>query len=166
MRYRRSTVDGATWFFTVNLAERKNDLLVRHIDLLRDAVRKVKTDHPFVIVAMVILPDHLHAAWQLPEGDHDYSLRRNLIKGLFSKSLPKTEWIRASRQRKRERGIWQRRFWEHQIRDESDLQRHVDYVHINPAKHGYVDKAIDWPHSSLRRYCKTWLATGKLGRWG
>jgi putative transposase len=154
MRYRRAVADGATWFFTVNLAERKRDLLVRHIDELRNAVRKVKAGHPFEIVAMVVLPDHLHAIWTLPPQDHDYSLRWALIKGLFSRSLPKNEWICESRIRKRERGIWQRRFWEHQIHDEFDLQKHVDYIHINPIKHGYVAHAMDWPYSSLHRYIK------------
>lgn len=154
MRYRRAIADGAMWFFTVNLAERKRDLLVRHVDVLRGVMRKVKAKHPFEIIAMVVLPDHLHAIWALPAGDHDYSLRWNLIKGEFSKALPQDEYIRASRIRKRERGIWQRRFWEHQIRDEFDLQTHVDYIHINPVKHGYVAQAIDWPYSSLHRYVR------------
>ncbi|MEC5205578.1 putative transposase [Vogesella perlucida] len=132
MLYRRSALAGGTWFFTVNLADRREDYLTRHIDVLRQAVRQTRSHHPFEIIAMVVLPDHLHAIWALPPGDADYPLRWALIKSAFSRSLPKTECIRDSRLAKRERGIWQRRYWEHQIRDEADLQAHVDYLHFNP----------------------------------
>jgi len=128
MRYRRATTSGACWFFTVNLADRKQDLLVRHIDLLREVIRNVKQQHPFEIIAMVVMPDHLHAIWQLPPDDSDYPMRWSLIKAGFSRNLAKTERIRESRVRKRERGIWQRRYWEHLIRDDKDLQAHVDYM--------------------------------------
>lgn len=101
---------------------------------------------------MVVLPDHLHAIWRLPENDTDYPTRWSLIKAGFSRRLAKSESIGASRLRKRERGIWQRRYWEHQIRDDDDLDRHVAYVHFNPVKHGYVERAIDWPYSSIHRY--------------
>ncbi len=106
---------------------------------------------------MVVLPDHLHAIWALPPGDADYPLRWALIKSTFSRSLPKTEFIRDSRLAKRERGIWQRRYWEHQIRDEADLQAHVDYLHFNPVKHGYVRCVADWPFSSFHRYVRQGL---------
>ena len=152
MRYRRCDISGGTYFFTVNLAERSQGLLVEHIDTLRDAVRTVKHRHPFYIDAMVIMPDHVHAAWSLPKGDADYPTRWMLIKAQFSRSLPKGERIRVSRASKGERGIWQRRYWEHFIRDERDYARHVDYIHYNPVKHGYVLRPVDWPYSSLHRY--------------
>jgi putative transposase len=151
MRYRRANVAGATYFFTVNLADRKRGLLVDHIDIFRDAVRKVKLAHPFEIVAMVVLPDHLHTVWRLPESDADFPMRWSLIKATFSRALPKTETIRNSRKLKRERGVWQRRYWEHQISDEADLEAHVAYIYMNPVKHGYAARAIDWPHSSIHR---------------
>ena len=159
MRYRRADVPGGTYFFTVALADRKDDLLVREIVKLRAAVRIVKQRHPFEIVAMVVMPDHLHALWRLPSDDADYPMRWSLVKSAFSHSLPKTERIRHSRELKRERGIWQRRYWEHLIRDERDLQAHADYIHYNPVKHGYVSRAIDWPYSSLHRYVRQgWVA--------
>ena len=149
--YRRNRVSGGTYFFTVNLLERKSSLLVEHIDLLREAVRIVKTRHPFHIDAWVILPDHLHAVWTLPEGDSDYSGRWRSIKIAFAKSVPKTERRSAIRLAKGERGIWQRRFWEHTIRDDADYAAHVDYVNINPLKHGLVKRVADWPYSSFHR---------------
>ena len=157
MRYRRCDISGGTYFFTVNLAERLQGLLVQHIDVLRNAVRTVKQRHPFYIDAMVILPDHVHAVWSLPEGDADYPTRWLFIKAQFSRSLPTGERIRASRADKGERGIWQRRYWEHFIRDERDYARHVDYIHYNPVKHGYVSRPVDWPYSSLHRYIRKGL---------
>ena len=154
MRYRRSDTASGTFFFTLNLANRSSRLLTRHIHVLRDAVRKVQHAHPFRIVAMVVLPDHLHAVWTLPSGDNDYPLRWSLIKAGFSRSLESTEHISESRRRKRERGIWQRRYWEHQIRDDIDLGRHVDYIHINPVKHGHVDVPVSWPYSSIHQYIR------------
>ncbi len=159
MRYRRADTAGGTYFFTVNLAERQSDLLVRHIDNLRNVLQVVKQAHPFATLAMVVLPEHLHALWRLPPGDADYPLRWSQIKAGFSRSLPKTEHISSSRQGKRERGIWQRRYWEHQIRDEDDLARHVDYIHFNPVKHGWVHRAVDWPHSTLHGYIERGMLT-------
>jgi putative transposase len=155
MRYRRAQTAGASYFFTVNLANRQSDLLVREIETLREAIRVVKHAHPFIIEAMVVLPEHLHAIWKLPEGDADYPMRWSLIKSGFSRGLEKTELIRASRLKKRERGIWQRRYWEHQIRDELDFEKHADYIHYNPVKHGYVKRPVDWPFSTFHRYVKT-----------
>lgn len=149
--YRRNRVPGGTYFFTVNTLQRSNGLLVKHIDLLREAVRVAKIRRPFHIDAWVVLPDHLHAVWTLPEGDFDYSARWQDIKRTFSKSLPKTEFLSAVRAAKGERGIWQRRFWEHTIRDDADYVAHVDYVHINPLKHGLVTHLADWPYSSFHR---------------
>jgi len=150
--YRRDRTPGGTWFFTVTLANRKSDLLTKEIHCLREAVRAVRHDWPFHIDAWVVLPDHIHAVWTLPEGDRDFSTRWRLIKSCFSRGLPRMERVAASRLRKRERGIWQRRFWEHRIRDENDYRRHVDYVHINPLKHGYVEQVIDWPFSTFHRF--------------
>ena len=151
MRYRRALIKGATYFFTVNLAERSSRLLVDRVDDLREVVRNVREAHPFDIVAWVVLPEHLHAVWALPDNDSDYPMRWRLIKANFSRRVPSGERIRASRRKKGERGIWQRRFWEHLIRDDRDLQRHVDYVHYNPVKHGHVQRAVDWPFSSFHR---------------
>ncbi len=115
IRYRRADAAGGTYFFTVNLAERSSDKLVRHMEELRAVMKNVKETHPFAIVAMVVLPEHPHAVWRLPPGDADYPLRWSLIKARFSRQWVKDERIRKSRQAKRERGIWQRRYWEHQI---------------------------------------------------
>jgi len=152
--YHRNHIAGATYFFTVNLAERPRGLLVEYIESLRYAHRVVQERHPFVIEAMVVLPDHLHAIWTLPVGDADYALRWRLIKTTFSRSVPAGERRSISRKEKGERGIWQRRFWEHTIRDELDYQRHVDYIHFNPVKHGWVTAVRDWPYSSFHRYAK------------
>lgn len=158
MRYRRTLIEGGTYFFTVNLADRGTDLLTAHIDSLRQAVREVRRKHPFEIVAWVVLPEHLHAIWTLPRGDDRYPVRWNQIKGAFSRRLPTGERVSSSRLRKRERGIWQRRFWEHCIQDEDDLQRHVDYIHYNPVKHGHVERVVDWPYSTFHRFVRRgWL---------
>jgi len=172
MRYRRADVGGATYFITANLAERRLTLLTDHVDALREAVRRVKARHPFDIDAMVVLPDHLHLLMTLPVGDADFSTRIGAIKSTFSRQLPKTERIRDSRIRKRERGIWQRRFWEHMIRDDRDYAAHVDYIHINPVKHGYVARASEWPHSSIHRYIANgvvdaeWASSVEEGEFG
>jgi putative transposase len=163
MLYRRTDVAGATYFFTVNLAERHRTLLTEHIVTLRTVMRGVKQRHPFHIDALVILPDHLHCVWTLPEGDADYPLRWALIKAGFSRSIAKTERRNLSRVDKGERGVWQRRYWEHLIRDERDHARHVEYIYFNPVKHGYAQCAADWPYSSIHRY----IAAGTLTRdWG
>jgi putative transposase len=126
----------------------------RHIDHLRLAFRSAMKRHPFSLDAIVVLPDHLHALWTLPAGDHDFATRGMLIKGHFSRHMPVLDTRNASRRRKGERGIWQRRYWEHQIRDERDYQRHADYIHYNPVKHGYVPGPMDWPYSSIHRYVR------------
>jgi putative transposase len=149
--YRRNFLGGGSYFFTVNLSDRRSRLLTENIELLRAAFRYARNRYPFKIEAIVILRDHLHAVWTLPEGDADFSLRWRLIKAAFSRGLPVGECVSASRLSKGERGIWQRRYWEHTIRDEGDFARHVDYIHFNPVKHGYTDDVQDWPHSSLHR---------------
>jgi putative transposase len=150
--YRRAWLPGGTWFFTVNLLSRSgNDLLVRYADELRTVVADVRRRHPFVIHAWVVMPDHLHCVLSLPEGDTDFPLRWRLIKLGFSKAIPPTEYRSVVRRRRGERGIWQRRYWEHLIRDEADFAAHMDYVHINPMKHGLVPRVGDWPHSTFHR---------------
>ncbi len=151
--YLRVLQPGGTYFFTVNLLERNgNDLLIRHVDALREAVRETRKQRPFEIIAWVVLPDHMHAVWTLPTGDTDYATRWAAIKTRFSRSIPKFERVNDSRAKRNERGIWQRRYWEHTIRDERDLNNHIEYIHINPVKHGLTTHASDWPHSSIHRY--------------
>ena len=150
-QYRRAKVNGSTFFFTVVLADRSSTLLVDEIDRLRKAYRLVHERHPFETVAICILPNHIHAIWALPEGDANFSTRWSLIKSGFSRGL-EDEPRSPSKIVKREKGIWQRRFWEHAIRDDSDLERHVDYIHFNPVKHGHVTRVADWRHSSFHRY--------------
>lgn len=148
--YRRSRLAGGTYFFTVALADRRSDLLVREIAALRSAVARTRHLYPFQIDAWVVLPEHMHAVWTLPENDADFPLRWTLIKRWFSAAIPADESRSASRAAKGERGIWQRRFWEHTIRDADDFRRHIDYIHFNPVKHGFVAQAWDWPYSSFR----------------
>ncbi len=151
--YRRSHVAGASYFFTVNCAARHNNqLLMEQVDLLRTVFLKVKTEHPFHVDAIVILPDHLHCIWSLPPGDADYKTRWALIKAGFSRQLPDEEHRSQSRIKRGERGIWQRRYWEHLIRDDLDYRRHVDYIHWNPVKHAVARRVIDWPYSSFHKY--------------
>jgi putative transposase len=148
--YRRMKIEGAIYFFTVNCAERNgNHVLVNNISLLRKTFRKVKDSHPFNIDAIVVLPEHLHCILTLPPGDADYKTRWALIKAGFSRALPPNETRSVSRVKRGERGIWQRRYWEHLIRDQQDFQRHMDYIHWNPVKHGWVERVSDWPHSSF-----------------
>ena len=169
MRYRRTKVAGGTYFFTVNLADRSRRLLTEHIDLLRNSVKRVKYRHPFESVAWVVLPEHLHAVWTLPPGDADFSTRWLLIKAAFSRGIPREDHVPVASLRKGERSIWQHRFWEHFVRDEDDLHRHIDYVHFNPVKHGYAERAGLWPYSSIHRYIRQgvlapdWAGAGNDG---
>jgi len=150
--YRRAFCPGGTFFFTVNLLQRRNNpLLIRHVDVLRAVVREVRRKHPFHIHGWVVLPEHIHAILELPPGDADFSLRWRLIKSGFSKRLPVDERRSRVRISRGERGIWQRRFWEHLIRDEADFAAHMDYLHFNPVKHGYVQCVADWPFSTFHR---------------
>ena len=148
MRYRRSH----PYLFAFNLADRSRGLLVEYVDVLRGAFKAVKHRHPFRIDAVVVLPDHLHAIWTLPAGDADFPTRWMLIKAGFSRGVPRGERVSASRQSKGERGLWQRRYWEHTIRDEDDFRRHLDYIHHNPVKHGHAARPADSAHSSIHRY--------------
>lgn len=153
--YIRLKHEGGTYFFTVNLLQRNdNPLLTEHIHLLRNAIKTVKAKYPFHIHAWVVLPDHMHCIWQLPPTDDDFSIRWRLIKSGFSKSIQNSEPISVSRQKRQERGIWQRRFWEHRIRDDNDFARHMDYIHYNPVKHGHVQKVKDWPFSTFHHWVR------------
>jgi putative transposase len=155
--YRRNFIEGGSFFFTVNLTDRRSHLLIKRIDLLRQSFRYTQSRHPFTIDAVVVLPDHLHAIWTLPSGDADYAVRWRLIKSMFSRGVGRVEQRSESRRLKRERGIWQRRYWEHTLRDEGDFERHCDYIHFNPVKHGHVKSAVEWPHSSFRLFIRRGL---------
>ncbi len=136
--YRRNRVAGGCYFFTVALRDRNSSLLVDRVDVLRACVRKVPAAAPFSIDAWVVLPDHLHCIWTLPEGDDDFPGRWREIKKGFPRALGLS-------------GVWQDRYWEHTIRDERDYGAHFDYVHVNPVKHGLVARVGDWPFSTFRR---------------
>ena len=153
-QYRRSFVPGGSFFFTVNLADRRLCLLTEHGVALRAAFRYALSRHPFLLEAVVVMPEHLHAIWTLPPEDTDYALRWRLIKTHFSRALPALESRSGSRESKGERGIWQRRYWEHTLRDATDFARHLDYIHFNPVKHGHVTRVSDWPYSSFHRYVR------------
>jgi putative transposase len=156
-RYLRAHIKGGTFFFTVTLADRSSNLLLERVESLRQIYRDVQRRRPFETIAMCVLPDHLHAIWRLSDDDADYSLRWNLIKGGFSRGMPATVSRSTSKTAKREKGIWQRRYWEHTIRGDEDLARHIDYIHYNPVKHGLVSRVSDWPHSSFHGFVKRGL---------
>jgi putative transposase len=161
--YVRAKIKGSVFFFTVVLAERPSNPLLEEVERLRQIYRIVQQRRPFETIAICVLPDHVHALWALPEGDADFSTRWSLIKSGFSRGLdakPRS----ASKLGKREKRIWQRRYWEHAIRDDSDLARHVDYIHFNPVKDGHVTGVTDWPHSSFHRYVEQRTASSGLGR--
>jgi len=153
VRYRRNFVGGGTYFFTVTLADRRSNALVEHIDALRAAVRSTRAAHPFSIDAVVILPDHFHIVMTLPIDDADFSNRLSLIKRRFTTAVVRAG-APVARHGNGEYALWQRRFWEHTIRDERDFERHVDYIHFNPVKHGLVARVRNWPHSSFHQYVR------------
>ena len=154
---------------------RRGDLLIAEIQSLRAAVRQTRTRHPFHIDAWVVLADHMHCLWTLPPGDSDFSTRWKEVKALYSRSLPAIEDRSPTRLRRNERGIWQRRFWDHTIRDDPDYAAHMDYIHFNPVKHGWVSDVAEWPFSSFHRclalglYPAGWAGDGadlaKVGEW-
>jgi putative transposase len=155
MEYRRYYQPGGTYFFTI-VTEHRQPLLIEHVDRLRAAFRYGIDRYPFIIEGIVILPDHLHTIWRLPNGDDNFSLRWMVIKRKFSAGFA-AQMINSSKQAKREKGIWQRRFWEHCIRDEEDWRRHMDYIHYNPVKHGYCATPVEWQYSSFHRSVKQGL---------
>lgn len=155
--YRRARVAGGTFFFTVVSYRRQMILCDEFVrNALREVVVSVRRRRPLVIDAWVLLPDHLHCIWTLPPGDGDFSLRWSLIKREVSRAVGtryrREEWLSSSKLKHRESTVWQRRFWEHCIRDEADYRHHVDYIHFNPVKHGLVAHAADWPHSTFHRF--------------
>jgi putative transposase len=157
--YRRAFLPGGTYFFTVVTFNRKPILTHSYSrQILRNVWRYVQERHPLTVDAICLLPDHMHCIWTLPENDTNYSMRWSAIKGQFSMQYLANggkEGLRnTSRQRTGEAAIWQRRFWEHLIRDEDDLSHHIDYIHYNPVKHGLVRKAADWEWSSFHRYVR------------
>ena len=161
MRYSRARLKGGTYFFTV-VTHKRVKIFNRsdNVELLRQAFGKVIKRHPFKIDAFVLLPDHLHCIWTLPQGDADFSTRWWLIKTYFSRHIGFVGWVEernptkktTSRSKKNEKSIWQRRFWEHLIRNHEDLRRHVEYIHYNPVKHGLTKAPGDWDYSSFHRY--------------
>jgi putative transposase len=151
VNYRRHYVAGGTYFFTVTLRDRRSTLLVDQAAMLTEVMQQAHSRRPWETVASVIMPDHLHAIWQLPEGDDDYSGRWRDIKSGFVRKLSKAGHAIA-RNARGEADIWQSRFWEHMIRDEDDLRRHIDYIHFNPVRHGHVVRVADWPRSTFHRY--------------
>jgi len=170
--YRRLRRAGASYFFTVALADRKSDALIVDIAALRFAVARTLEERPVWIDATVILPDHLHAVWTLPEGDADFSTRWRLIKSRFGRATGRTGAMRSSLRSKQERGLWQRRFWEHCLRDDRDFETHIRYCWGNPVKHGLVAFPADWPYSSIHRDIRhgrvdqEWCDTANEGPFG
>ena len=168
--YRRARVAGGTYFFTV-VTDRRRRFLTDDGPRawLRGAIVATRADHPFAIDAWVLLPDHLHCLWTLPAGDADYSTRWALIKRRFTRSagsaLHRDDWLSASKRKHREGTVWQRRFYEHVIRDDRDFNAHMDYIHYNPVKHGLAARVADWPYSTFHRlvgkgvYPTDWGAT-------
>ncbi len=160
MQYRRSRAKGATFFFTVVTHNRRRILCHdANVILLKEAFQTSIKKHPFTVDAFVLLPDHLHCIWTLPENDNDFSMRWRQIKSHFSRQCRdefKNEQTTAQL-KKAEQAVWQRRFWEHQIRDDGDLVRHVEYIHYNPVKHGLAKSPGAWPHTTFHRYVKQGL---------
>jgi putative transposase len=166
--YTRVRIPGGTYFFTVITLERR-PLLTRHRTrhALRHAIEKTRLTHPFRINAWVLLPDHLHCLWTLPDGDEEFSTRWSMIKRFTTQQLSIYHEMafkpNHSRTIRRESAFWQRRFWEHLICDDDDFRRHLDYIHWNPVKHGYVTSVSDWPHSTFHQ----WMARGTYPKdWG
>ena len=162
-RYRRNRVPGGLYFFTV-VTHRRRPILTTDLGrrCLGNALRLIQLARPFEMPGVVLLPDHLHAIWRLPPGDDDYSTRWRLVKKEFTVAWRASGGgespVCDSKQRRGERGLWQRRFWEHTLRDERDFDRHLDYIHFNPVKHGLARCARDWPWSSFHR----WVRAGVL----
>ncbi len=154
--YRRSRIANAPFFLTVTLADRSSNLLTENIGLLRVAFKETQKSHPFQTIAIVVMPEHFHWVCTLPEGNADFSNRIRLIKRGFTMRLLESGYALA-RYPNGGYKLWQRRFWEHTILDNDDLQTHVDYIHFNPVKHGLVDRVKDWPYSSFHRYVRDGL---------
>ena len=163
--YPRNVVPGGTFFFTVTLDDRRSSALVDHVTLLRAAFRKTRGERPFVVDAIVVLPDHLHAIMTLPPGDSDFSGRWRRIKSVFTRGVV-AAGSTISRDHRGEYSLWQKRFWEHTIRDDRDFERCADYIHFNPVKHRLVSSPSDWPFSSLPRYIRAGVLASDWGGGG
>lgn len=166
--YRRAYENGATYFFTVNLQDRSSSLLIDHIDLLTSAFKTVRNSYHFTTDALIVLPEHLHAVLTLPDDVYDFSIIWRYIKGEFSRSIKSSLPISRVNKVRRERGIWQRRFWEHKIRNQNDYENHVNYCYYNPVKHGYVLKVAEWKYSTFHRdvarglFPQNWASPGSF----
>jgi len=156
--YRRAKTKGGTYFFTVVSYRRQKILCHENVrQALREGIREVQKTHPFIIDGWVLLPDHLHCIWTLPPDDADFGIRWAMIKRFVTKQcnwLRRSDLMTASKRKRKESTLWQRRFWEHQIRDELDYEKHMDYIHYNPVKHGFTTAVKDWPYSTFHRYVK------------
>jgi putative transposase len=162
VRYRRNFVAGGTFFLTATLADRRPRVLIEQISALRLAFSRTRKEHPFSIDAIVVLPDHLHIMMSLPQDDANFSSRMSLIKRRFTAAVLQLG-LTVNRRSNGELALWQRRFWEHTIRDEKDFERHVDYIHFNPIKHALVTRICDWPYSSFHRYVRLGLLPADWG---
>lgn len=167
-RYRRADTPGGTYFFTVVTYRRQPILCDPPVrEALRQAICEMRNRRPFVVDAWVLMPDHLHCIWTLPSGDADFATRWSLIKRQVSTACGehyrRGEWLTDSKRKHRESTIWQRRYWEHQIRNESDLARHLDYIHYNPVKHALCRQPQDWPWSTIHRYIGSGLLPADWG---
>ena len=187
MRYRRAFIPGGSFFFTL-VTEKRRPLLAsaEAVDVLRQAFRTVKASRPFELDAIVVLPDHLHCIWTMPPDDADFATRWRLIKTWFTKhcdpalrsgadrlrhdvalrqTAPNATYgLNPSRVARKQQMIWQHRYWEHALRDETDFSRHVDYIHYNPVKHGHVSSAREWPYSSFQRHVAEGIYAMDWGR--
>lgn len=163
VQYRRNFLPGGTYFFTLTLHNRKANYLTEHIDLLRSAMKKVQQKMPFSIIAIIVLPEHLHAIWKLPAGDSNYAVRWRLIKSYFTQSLTKQK-VPLLKNSRGEYNLWQNRYWEHTIKNEIDLETHIDYIHYNPVKHGLVKNPVDWPYSSFHSFVRKNLLPTNWGK--
>jgi len=167
MKYRRAFVPGGSYFFTV-VTERRQKIFIddKNVEILRQAFKNVMKKYPFTIDAAVILPEHLHFVWTLPSNDTDFSTRWRLIKTWFTKHCEYESIIKLNNSQitRDEKNIWQHRYWEHLLRDELDFEQHINYVHYNPVKHGYVSKPIDWEYSSFYKYVEENIISSNWGK--
>ena len=162
VNFRRNYIKGGSYFFTVTLRDRKSSLLTDNLALLRNSFREMMHKHPVTINAIVVLPEHIHAIFTLPRDDNNYPLRWQMVKSQFTRLLKRQGHVLAKDERGEHR-LWQRRYWEHTLKDENDYARHVDYIHYNPVKHGLVNQVYEWPYSSFHWYVRQ----GLLGMdWG
>jgi len=167
MRYRRLTVVGASYFFTVVTYRRQPLFAKPHaVEMLQAAIQRIQEKRPFIVEAQVVLPDHVHALWTLPEDDFDYAIRWRQIKEAFTRAYASDHRLLSRDAGRHERGeqtVWQRRYWEHLIRNDRDFSAHVEYIHFNPVRHGLVSAPCDWPHSTFQQ----WVARGLYdATWG